>query len=338
MDIKTRKTLVSVCALVLISALCVGISAFFKEPEQETVYGVQKSETAEDSLNFLVLGTDREAGLCDVMMLVNVNFTSTEVAALQIPRDTYAKYTDRSYKKLNGAYSMLGGAASTAQFIGEAMGISIDHYVCMGLDALCDVVDVIGGVDIEIPFDMRYSDPEQGLYINFRAGQTHLDGALAEKFVRFRSAYAEGDLGRLDAQKLFITALIEKTLSEFSTALAIRICEKVEGIETDMTVQDMVSIATRTVGIDKSRMFLMTLPGEQVTATESGASYYVLSSPAVSEITGRYFGRSFDFDTNKVFLNTRYDSFERIYEEYAQYEVATVGDISQNGVNIQLRR
>ncbi|MBE6577246.1 MAG: LytR family transcriptional regulator [Ruminococcaceae bacterium] len=338
MDKKTKGIIFRAFALFLVGVLCFGLSATFgtkKHAEMsETKAQVQDGEIT----TFLFLGTDREAGLCDVMMLASIDSKKGALTLIQIPRDTYAAYTERSYKKLNGAYAALGGAANTADFFGEAMGIHIDHYVCMGLDALCDMVDALGGVDIDIPCDMRYSDPEQGLYINFKKGMTHLDGALAEKFVRYRANYTEGDIGRLDAQKLFMVAVLEKVLTDTSYSKILALCEAAEGVETDMTVADLVSIAMRALSVDKSKMTLLTLPGAEATATESGASYYVLSAPATAEITARFFGRTLDFDANEVFLNKRYKTFESIYKEYSEYETYSVGEISENGVDIKTRR
>ncbi len=338
MDTKTKSIIFRVCALSLVGALCFGISALFSGRGDEHARESAKETEGDRRETFLFLGTDREAGLCDVIMLASVDYTAQSVSVMQIPRDTYAAYTERSYKKLNGAYASLGGAENMASFLAKAMAIRIDHYVCMGLDSLCAMVDALGGVDVDIPFDMRYSDPEQGLYINFKKGMTHLDGEAAEGFVRYRASYTEGDVGRLDAQKLFCAALLEKAMSDITPATLLRLCNAADGIETDMTVADLVEVATNALRIDKSRIAMFTLPGGEATATESGASYYVLSAPAVSAITERFFGRTAEFDADGVFLNRRYESFKNIYRQYADYELYSIGDISESGVDIKTKR
>ena len=289
------------------------------------------------SANILFLGTDRAAGLCDVMMLVNVNFTDNSVTVAQIPRDTYAAYTEGSYKKLNGAYNSLGGARQTADFLSGAMGIDIDQYVCIGLDTLVAVVDAIGGVDVELPCDMRYADSAQGLYIDLKKGVQHLDGELAEKFLRFRSAYAEGDLGRIDAQKIFMAALFSRIADEFSPALALKLSAAAENVETDMSIADMLSIGVQTLDMDREDMILLTLPGEHVVAEESGASYYVLSSPATAEIMQRYFGGKDGFDSGHKFLNGKYKSFEDAYRKYTEYDADSLKGIAENGIKIEIK-
>ena len=136
-------------------------------------------------LNILVMGKDDSSGLCDVLMLASYNLTDSSVGIVQIPRDTYAEYTSSSYKKLNGAYASLGGAARTAEFLSGALGIDIHHYVCINLRTLGALVDAIGGVDIELPCDMRYSDAEQGLYINLKKYTSKFFCLLISKMIYY---------------------------------------------------------------------------------------------------------------------------------------------------------
>ena len=103
-----------------------------------TVSG-RTQEASEDeyvpkTVNILLMGLDSEAGLCDVIMLVGIDRARGRTTVVQIPRDTYAAFSDSSYKKLNGAYSSLGGAEEVAGFIGDAFDIRVDHYACINLD------------------------------------------------------------------------------------------------------------------------------------------------------------------------------------------------------------
>ena len=338
---KTTKIIFSVIAAVAAVAIAFGAVVALRYGDGHAAGSVMETASSgrqsERASNILFLGTDREAGLCDVMMLVNVNYTDGSVTVAQIPRDTYAAYTDKSYKKLNGAYNSLGGAEQTARFLEGAMGIRIDHYICIGLDTLVAVVDAVGGVDVELPCDMLYKDPEQGLYIDLKKGRQHLDGALAEKFIRFRAAYAQGDLGRIDAQKMFMAALFSKLAEDLSPALTLKLCKAAENVETDLGVADMLSIGVQALDMDKQRIRLLTLPGEELVATESGASYYVLSRAANEEIMERYFGRSADFDREEVFLNNDYKSFGDAYRKYTEYDAQSLEDITENGIKIQIK-
>lgn len=296
---------------------------------------VRNAHTAEaDSVNILLLGMDREAGLCDLIMLVNIDRHKDRAIAVQIPRDTYARYTEGSYRKLNGAYNSLGGAGGMVQWLGDAFGITIDHYACIGLDTVREAVDAIGGVEVDVPCDMTYRDPEQGLYIDIRAGRTHLDGELAEQFLRFRSSYTMGDVGRLDAQKIFLAAFFEKVTRELTAADALRLLSSLDGVETDMSAVTMAGLCLSALDMSADNVFLATLAGREAIAEESGASYYVISSVAARDVMRQYFGADGGFDRDGLFLNSRYKSFSDAYLEEQQTQVVSVSHVSQNGVDI----
>lgn len=336
------KNIVVACiavAVVGVLALCLlAASGFRSRRSLVTTDGTTESDGSARSMNILFLGTDREAALCDVILLANLDFEAERVTVAQIPRDTYAAYTSQTYKKLNGAYSSLGGAAETADFLAKAMGIDIRHYVCIDLDTLGAVVDALGGVDIDIPCDMVYSDSEQGLYIDLKKGTAHLDGELAEQFLRFRSGYINGDIGRMDAQKLFLAALMNTVAQKLSPVVAMRLSAAAEGVETDLSVADMLSIGIRLLDVKGEAAVLLTLPGEEAVASVSGASYYVVSRSACEEIMKKYFGASAPFDADGSFLNTNYESFESIYSSYREYTPVTVAELTENGVNLKIKQ
>ncbi len=127
-----------------------------------------------------------------------------------------------------------------------------------------NIVDAVGGVDIDIPADMDYDDPEQDLAIHLKAGQHHLNGAQAEGFVRFRSGYEQVDIGRVDAQKLFMSAFLQKiksTVSITNVALITKLVDEVTAnLTTDLSAADMVYFARNALGLDLSAVRMMTIP------------------------------------------------------------------------------
>ena len=331
--IRTALLVIVAVALTGIISAAVAISAY--TPSVKSVYTIEEREQPKQERNvenILFLGVDREAGLTDVMTLIGVDKDDDRITIMQIPRDTYAEYTEESYKKLNGAYNALGGAKEVADFLSQSFGIKIDHYMCIGLDTLGDVVDAIGGVEIDLPQDMRYSDPEQGLYIDLKSGRQTLDGKTAQHFVRYRQDYVNGDLGRIDAQKLFMSAFFKTLCEEMSTATAVKLAAVADGIETNMGASFMLELCYGALDVGSDKIFFVTMPGKEVTATVSGASYYSLSAQSVSELTEIYFGRNEAFDQDKRFLNESYDSFRQIYENYVEYDVYSVPDILRDGI------
>ena len=95
----------------------------------------------------------------------------------------------------------------------KSLCIRINFSVIMDLDGFRGIVDAIGGVEMNITSPMVYDDPAQGLYINIPVGYQTLDGEAAEHFIRFRHDYIQGDLGRVNAQKMFLSAFFTKLKS-----------------------------------------------------------------------------------------------------------------------------
>ena len=286
---------------------------------------------------YLVLGQDRASGLTDVMMLVSVDTKEKTAAVLQIPRDTYARYTEKGYRKFNGALSALG-IDGLCGFVEDNMGVSIDGYFILDLDAFVKIVDALGGVEIDIPEGMYYRDDAQGLDIAFESGRQTLDGKAAEKFVRYRSGYLRGDLGRMDAQKIFLSAFINKVKSTMTPAKALRLASSVMGdIRTNVKLSDLATLAVAVFDIDEEDIMLVTLAGEDIRSKVSGAWYYVVSKSSAEDILREVLGAEKEFDCDGVFRNPDNESFEKIYFSSVRYESKTSKDISQNGIEIEKR-
>ncbi|MBQ9086847.1 MAG: LCP family protein [Clostridia bacterium] len=269
----------------------------------------------------LVAGTDRTTQLCDVLLLLSLNRDTGEIWGLQLPRDTYAAYSSGSYRKLNGAANALGGMDELCAFLEESLGVGIDRYLSLSPDALRKGVDAVGGVDVWLPKAMNYEDPAQGLSIHLPAGTQHLDGSMAEQFVRYRSGYTRGDLDRMDAQKSFLSALYRKVKEEMTLTGAVKLAISLLGtVETNLTLPDITLLAESLFSAEAGGMFLTTAPGEEATATKSGASYFVLSAPGMEELLREHFGaREGGFDPNRVYLNQSYAQFQEIYRRKISY-------------------
>ena len=287
-------------------------------------------------LTVLVAGTDRASGLSDVLMLLSLDRSTGEAWIMQLPRDTYVHCGKGTYRKLNGAPSALGGMGEFRNFMAEALGVPIHRYVRLTPDAFQQAIDAIGGVEIELEEALNYEDPAQGLSIHLPAGKQTLDGAAAEQFVRFRSDYVRGDLGRMDAQKIFLAALFEQLRSDLTPMTVTKLGIALLGnVETDLSLQDLMILSEEITSLQADKVYFLTAPGADVTSTK-GASFYVLSAPAMNEILwGRFGGEEQGFDPNKSFLYGKSRDFSEIYEEYAPYEVVTATGIEENGLGIQ---
>ncbi len=332
---------------------------FVPTPSSDGKDNIDEIVADDNQYNFLVVARDKVSGLTDVMMIINYNITDQSLTVMQIPRDTYVEIDDYYYHKINGAYSYyLSGhrgeenaeraaLRDLADFLEQNLCIKIHYTAQMDIDGFGNIVDAIGGVDMYVPQDMYYSDPAQGLYINLREGYQTLDGEKAEQFVRYRYGYANGDIGRGNAQKLFITAFIKKVQSSISLSDVGKVTELAttvyDCIATDLSVNDLVFFGKNFLGltggerVDMENINMFTLPGG---AFYYDLSYYSLNRESTIEIINTYFNiYDFDiassFDSNKVFLNEDSANSVNMYElpkEELETEIYNADEIDEGTI------
>ena len=275
---------------------------------------------------FLVCGMDNVSKNTDVMMLVSLDTKNGEVNILQIPRDTFVNRDTSGYRvtRINGIYTLAyvaapyGGEARKKfameglyKSIETSLCVTIDRYVLMDTKAFVGIIDAIGGIDYYVPFDMDYEDPEQDLYIHLKEGMQHLDGKAAEQFIRYRSGYITGDIGRVEARADFLKALYAKVRSSLSLSVAVEMAKQLIGrVTTDATLEDIAFFASAVYGINAENINVKTLSGSAVMNPETGVwTYYALNKKAALADINRYMNAfkedvSYDiFDPNAIFTD-----------------------------------
>lgn len=246
---------------------------------------------------FAVFGVDSDHYRTDVNMLVFFNHETAAVDIISIPRDTRVKIPDEIYEtiqerrsdvdqivKINEvpAYIIEDRNEVSVAVLEKSLGVDIDYYIKMDLDVFRKIVDVIGGVTFDVPFDMEYNDPDQDLYINLSKGQQLLNGGQAEQLVRFRSGYNNGDLGRIEMQHAFMAAFVDQLLTTKNRLNMVNIVgEVLMRVETNF--EQAVDYLIFLDDIDPDKFVMHMLPGE---ADSSTRSYYV-----------------YDYDATKLMLN-----------------------------------
>ncbi len=299
-----------------------------KAPAAENRLRVQSLEIQANSLeksgrsiNILFAGIDKAANHTDAMMLISLVPDQKRISVLQLPRDTFYRGYGQPLR-VNQILSRESRHCAnnspeqrTTQIIAKLLGVSIDHYLFMDLDAFGTLVDDIGGVPIDIPAPMYYDDPSQELKIDFPAGKTVLNGKRAQAFVRFRSEYITGDLGRLDAQKVFLSALFDALLSKSDLKFASKLLKDIKGkTKTDLSLAeltDFVRYFAANRPFDDIRF--MTLPGEATRyANKSGAWYYIPYKEASNALLAQYFNGG-AFDKDQLTTDLRKQHFQNIY-------------------------
>ncbi len=284
----------------------------------------------------LVLGKDDAASLTDVMMLASFDLENETLSVMQIPRDTYLAYTTADYKKINGALASLGSEKALCNFLENVLGVSIDGYVSFDLDFVEDAVDMLGGVEVDVPFDMDYDDPYQDLSIHLKKGTQTLSGKEATHFVRYRASYLRGDLGRMDAQKLFAASFFKAFAEKGDKSNLPRAAVlAAKYLRTGMRVDTMVALAGALRRVSPDKVTVLTLPGEEVQSAYSGAWYYVASGGSTEAVLRDYFGAEGAFDPQKKFTDMRRVSFKEIYERNISPEIYTVSELLGGKLKIE---
>ena len=294
--------------------------------------------------NFLLVGYDKAAGLTDVNMIAQFDVNTGKVSIVQLPRDTYARYNENGrYKKINGAFGYFKrDLEGLANYFEETLCIKIDFYASIDLAAFRNIVDIIGGVPMYVPRDMEYDDPEQDLYINLKEGFQTLNGEQAEQFVRFRKGYIQADIGRTNAQKIFMTAFVKQFKAKVSVSTLTQIGgQMLKYAKTNMTLNDFVYFAKAALSIDLDSMSMLTIPGQNIREYKtSGTWYYVLSHDATLDIVNEYlnvYGKDITpemFDSKLSLTNPEAEYMVEIYNSPADVDVYNGGSVDENGIYI----
>lgn len=221
----------------------------------------------DNELVFVMMGVDAKdvkeskGTRTDTLMLFKVNFESGKIDILSIPRDTRVLIRGRE-DKINHAHAF-GGPSLTIRTIEDFLGIDLNYYVKVDYKAVRSIVDAIGGVEIDVPQRMRYSDPtaDPPLNINLQAGLQILDGDQAHDFLRFRS-YRDGDLGRISAQQYFLKELIKQTLQLKNIVKLPGLVETYfDYVETNIPMKMVLKGIKAAKNMDAENMTTTTIPG-----------------------------------------------------------------------------
>lgn len=273
-----------------------------------------------EPVNILVLGGDKVAKNTDTIMLVNFNPATAKLNILSIPRDTKVKVKGSNLPKINSAFP-IGGPNLAVETVSNFLNVKIKYFVFIDTQAFRKIVDILGGVDINIPVDMVYDDPIQNLHVNLKKGKQHLDGAHAEQFVRFRHPnnynnkevakfYDGSDLKRIDAQQNFIKELIRQKVNVIYIAKINDIVKEVfNNIETNLKLNDALKLAQSIDKLSLNNVTMFKLPGAD---DDEGAAgwYYACDKVKTAEIIKQNFTSSGGFVNNNT-SNTNNNASEK---------------------------
>ena len=197
-----------------------------------------------DSFSVLLLGIDTgdlgrtDQGRSDAIMVATVNPTDGQTTIVSVPRDTYVDIVGHgTTDKINHAYAF-GGAAMSMDTVQKFLDIPIDHYVAMNMAGIKELVDAVGGV--EVNNDLKFENEGN----TFDIGKIHLNGEQALSYTRMRYDDPNGDYGRQGRQRNVVAAVAKKALSLDGVSQYKEVLSAIEGnMKTDMDFGMMQKIA-----------------------------------------------------------------------------------------------
>ena len=209
-------------------------------------------------LNVALFGVDsRKASLgkgtrSDTIMIASLNQETGEVKISSVYRDTLLQQSDGTYNKANAAYSF-GGVEGAVALLNKNLDMNIEHYVTVNFNALSDVIDALGGLDIEMTHEEALLT--NGYYeetakvtgreyevVNGNEGLIHVNGGQATSFCRIR--YTKGDdFKRTERQRMVIEKVVEKLQSANLATINKIIDDVFEEIGTNFTLTEILSYA-----------------------------------------------------------------------------------------------
>ena len=233
--------------------------------------------------NILVTGVDRSStgdlsagaandsnvndGMTDMILYVHFNNETGEMKMLQIPRDTMVT-TDTSVSgnyRINGVAKTQGSdnnnnMAALCELVADQYKLPIDGFMTIRLEMLTELVDLFGGVEINVPVDVDYAALGLGDSV-IHAGYQTLNGASMEFLLRARKIYPDGDIGRLNMQRQFYAALFRKLKSIGNIWDVARLTPAVLNyMETDLNASTLISFAVSMLKIDSNKIMIAQMP------------------------------------------------------------------------------
>ena len=294
---RLKKAWIVVLAVVLFGTGTVfGMYSYLKAYSSSYPFSSGDVVAESSRINILVIGIDggvngkvntsgKTGTRSDVMMVVSIDPELKKVGILSVPRDTRVLIpTVNSIEKAGHAHAY-GGPDLVVETLENLLEIDIHRYVRVDFEGFKKVIDVLGGVYIDVPEDMDYEDPYQNLYIHIEKGPQVLNGEKALGFVRYRQ-YRNADIGRIEAQHLFLQALADKVLSVATLPkIPQLVSEIMPYVVTDLSNEDIMYLASVGLNMKMQDVEMGVLPGSD--GYIGDLSYWLVDAEKAQEAVDR---------------------------------------------------
>ncbi len=260
----TRRTVAIIAAIALLAILAT-VALRLHNPIMESVAMrlAQRDVAAafhKHRLNFVVLGAQEDEGTTDTIILAHVDLDRRIATLVSIPRDTWVEVPGHGHQKLNAAYAF-GGPALTARLIGTLTGAHIDSTLVVDPVGAKQIVDAMGGLNIDVERNMDYDDNFGNLHIHLKRGEQFLGGGQVLEYMRFRHD-AESDWGRMRRQQQVLHEIVRQLGEPQNWSKVPRLVELArKDITTPLDDAQLQALVELYRGVPSDNVRTFTLPG-----------------------------------------------------------------------------
>lgn len=252
-----------------------------------------------DTVSILFMGTDGreddENYRSDTMILGSLQRDSEQLALVSIPRDTHIKTASGKNIKINEV-NFTEGPEGACEEVGELLDTPVQYYVMADFEGFKEIIDVLGGVHINVESAMQHSDPvNPGLAIDIAKGYQYMDGQTALNYVRYRGG-ATADIGRTERQQEFIRSATQEWLTAKNIFKLPRLLHAIkDNIDTNLSLPQLAVLAFMGRNVQPDEIAAQTLPGYPFTDKVSGVNYWEIDRNKAGTILRDLFaGKSFE--------------------------------------------
>jgi LCP family protein required for cell wall assembly len=234
-------------------------------------------------INVLLLGYQSDEGNSDSIILAHLDIGRRTATLVSIPRDTWVAIPGHGHQKINAAIGF-GGPATSAKVVSALVGTPIDATIALQPEGAKQLVDAMGGMNVNVEEDMDYDDNHGNLHIHLKKGEHYLTGGQVLEYIRFRHD-PESDWGRVRRQQAVIKGLIAEMSEPQNWAKLPRLLALARGdMQTGLNDAQLAALIAIYRGVPADNVRTFTMPGR---ATFVGDASVVI----VDERWARIFGR-----------------------------------------------
>ncbi|QFT90659.1 Putative transcriptional regulator YvhJ [Bacillus sp. THAF10] len=265
--------------------------AYTELDREKSKYREKEVKINKDPFSVLIMGiedysTGGENGRTDTLIVATLNPKEKTMKLLSIPRDTQVYYEHLGYNsKINHAHAY-GGKEMTIEKVEELLEVPIDYYSTVNFEGFKNVVDIVGGVEVEVPFDFTEKSDVDNSTIYFTEGKMKLSGEEALAYARMRKQDPRGDFGRGDRQKQIIQAAVSEVLSPGNLLKVDDIAKEMgDNVQTNIKVSEGIGLSRLYAGFNSSNMENLTLEGADDNST--GVYYFIPYEESILEVRAK---------------------------------------------------